>query len=95
MMSSMMSFMMSSVIGPITLHKKEMFHIHILRARPPGSRLMSTLGGLANSPIGGMPRGEVWLGFLIPLRMLFSSGTFADFKNGTTWQWPASEAFHT
>ena len=76
----MSSGMTSSVMCPITLHQKQMFHIPILRARPPGSRLLSTLGGLANSPIGGMPPGEVWLGFLDNLRMLFSSRNFADFK---------------
>ena len=68
MMSSVTSLMMSScmtssVMCPITQHQKQTFHIHILRARPPRSRLLSTLGGLANSPVGGMPPGEVRSGF--------------------------------
>ena len=69
MMSSVTSLMMSScmtssVMCPVTQRQKQTFHNHILRARPPRSRLLSTLGGLANSPVGGMPPGEVWSGFL-------------------------------
>ena len=78
MMSSVTSLMMSScmtssVICPITQHQKQTFHIHILRFRPPRSRLLSTLGGLGNSPVGGMPPGEVRWGFLDTPQMLFSS----------------------
>ena len=78
MMSSVTSLMMSScmtssVTCPITQHQKQTFHIHILRARPARSRLLSTLGGLANSPVGGMPPGEVQSGFLDTPQMLFSS----------------------
>ena len=85
---TMSSGMISSVMCPITLHHKQTFHIHILRARPPRSRLLSTLGGLANSRVGGMPPGEVRSGFLDTSEMLFSSLTFADSKNGTMWHWP-------
>ena len=67
------SCMTSSVMCPITQHQKQTFHIHILRARPPRSRLLSTLGGLANSLVGGMPPGEVRSGFLDTPQMLFSS----------------------
>ena len=69
----MSSGMTSSVMCPITLHQKQTFHIHILRARAPRSRQLSTLGGLANPPVGGMPPGEVRLGFLDTSQMLFSS----------------------
>ena len=50
-----------------------MFHINILRAGPPGSRLLCTLGGLTNSPIGSMPAGAVCLGFQDTIRMFLSS----------------------
>ena len=65
--------MTSSVMCPITLHQKQPFHIHILGARPPTSRLLSTLGGLANPPVRGMPPGEVRSGFLDTRQMSFSS----------------------
>ena len=43
---------------PITLHQRQTFHIHILRAKPPRSRLLSTLGGLVNSPIWTLSLGR-------------------------------------
>ena len=92
MLSSVMSLMMSSgmtslVMRFISLHQKQMLNIHILKAALPASRLLSTLSGLANAPIGGMPPGEVWMVFLDTLWMLFSPQPFVDFKNGTTWDW--------
>ena len=65
---------MHDVISDLSHHtapKTKVSHPH-----PPGqanrSRLLSTLGGLANSPVGGMPPGEVRSGFLDTPQMLFS-----------------------
>ena len=76
MMSSVTSLLMSSdmtssLMCPITLHQKQMFHIHILRARASRCRLLSTLGGLANSSVGGVPPDEVRSGSVDTLRCYF------------------------